>query len=374
MGVVVGPGVDCEGTPQIAQLDQQNQSTIGPSMGFVGNTLVFTEWVSGQDDLRLVDETGAPIFEDDARNVQIMGGGAGTIIGTTGSSDRWAPFIGTVETGRLLDGRLSSPSQLGRWFSGPFFGVWQEGQRQVWRWDTELGTRQLSGDGTQLLDAESYGTLTYDADEKALVFFGEFDGQLFIPIDLPPLYGAFHRRAVYWIDIEGFLWRVQLDSGRLDQLAEACTQLVTDGDLMVASCATDSAVRPGSALALVMESSEAPADGSDLVLTTLALDAAYVAAVATNGKFVAWAAYDDPDAWCQDFDTLGRLMVLTRLDGSLSPTQVDALGVGCICCGAFWPEMWLQFSGDWLGWNYAIDPEVMNERRDIKAAKVEICR
>jgi hypothetical protein len=82
--------------------------------------------------------------------------------------------------------------------------------------------------------------------------------------------------------------------------------------------------------------------------------APYIAGVAAGPGGVAWAAYDEFDAWCSGLSP-GEIRWLR--DDCDTPTVVAPVQAGCMCCGALWPMLYLSLDGDQLAYNYAAGRE-----------------
>lgn len=82
--------------------------------------------------------------------------------------------------------------------------------------------------------------------------------------------------------------------------------------------------------------------------------------------FVAWLAYEPGVDLCSGGLDAGRVMVAS-LDGA-QIEEVAAIDLGCLCCGAFWPEPFLTVRGDTLAFNYDASSE------DLSTIRVGVAR
>ncbi|MCB9548140.1 MAG: hypothetical protein H6706_20175 [Myxococcales bacterium] len=64
---------------------------------------------------------------------------------------------------------------------------------------------------------------------------------------------------------------------------------------------------------------------------------------------LAWASYDDPQAWCANA-TEGELWWWPA--GEAAALRVSPVGSGCLCCGAYWPALQVDLGADVLAWSY----------------------
>ncbi len=146
---------------------------------------------------------------------------------------------------------------------------------------------------------------------------------------------------VWWLD-EGAVWmaRVGERQGHRVSDVEGCEAIDADGPVALAACRDAegmSAVRLG-------------AEGEAEVLHR----AAFVAAPRAEDGALAWASYDEVDAFCSP-GAMGRLWWWPR--GEPAPLDVAMVGSGCMCCDAIWPPLTIDLGEGLVAWNYASGPD-----------------
>lgn len=90
----------------------------------------------------------------------------------------------------------------------------------------------------------------------------------------------------------------------------------------------------------------------DGAMRSIAPGARLVLSPRVAGDVLGWVEYDDAAAGCHDTDVIGRVMI-APVHAPEEAIEVAAIGIGCRCCGAFWPEPTLVFGDDFVAWNYA---------------------
>lgn len=173
---------------------------------------------------------------------------------------------------------------------------------------------------------------------------------------------AVNEFGLYWVD-EGGLHRARRSDGRVEHLwDQPCERLAARGEVMLAACASVNHDQ----MILVIDRAGAP--------QTISANIAHIAAVATDGRRIAFARYDDPRAWCAE-----------RADGSLNLVEdifapvaqvvdVAPLAAGCDCCDAIWPDVRIVLQDDVLAWNYAIDPADRRPQAGLEEGIVGVLR
>lgn len=150
-----------------------------------------------------------------------------------------------------------------------------------------------------------------------------------------------HRRGhVWWLDDAGRVVHARV-SGNVDlrELGD-CQALDADGPRALAVC-SDAGEQQ---LVLV----EIGGDG-DARLSVIDA-AATITGVRIRDRDLAWATYDDPDAWCLG---QGRGTLKWWPRGEPEPIAITGVGAGCGCCGAYWPPLMIDLGDDVIAWNYA---------------------
>ncbi len=77
-----------------------------------------------------------------------------------------------------------------------------------------------------------------------------------------------------------------------------------------------------------------------------------VASPRIDGEHIVWIAYDAVDAGCYAMDTAGRVMAASAERPELA-VVVSEIGIGCMCCDAYWPTPLVGLDAGLVVWNYA---------------------
>ncbi|MCB9551959.1 MAG: hypothetical protein H6705_08760 [Myxococcales bacterium] len=147
------------------------------------------------------------------------------------------------------------------------------------------------------------------------------------------------RGHVWWLAEGGQPVSHAIASGaQRSHAIDGCHDLDADGPVAVAACG-----EPGAQRLVRLD-----ADGEPRRLA----DAAQLVAPRIADGWIAYAAYDDPDAWCAAGPlTIGRVY-WHPLDAPAEP--IAEIASGCLCCGAFWPQLVFELGDDTLAWSYGI--------------------
>lgn len=77
-----------------------------------------------------------------------------------------------------------------------------------------------------------------------------------------------------------------------------------------------------------------------------------IASPRIDGELIVWIAYDAVDAGCYAMDAIGRVMAAPVERPELAMV-VSEIGVGCMCCDAYWPSPLVALGAGLVVWNYA---------------------
>lgn len=363
----------CDPTPQLIDPGPIQDLTSG-QFGFMGDRMVYVA-VDGDGSSRVVDDTGRVILGGEGRLFSIVGGedGATLVLDRSRDDDRQRLLhLGPDGTQTLVDD-LEGPTRVdlwyGPWHAGPRFAAWSQGpDREIWRWEADRGVYPIDDAGA-MMDASEDKTLIWRQDEGLLrVRWTNGDAQEIATLQLGGQ-ATMGAHAVYWLGGEGRLHRWsfedQEDTIPFPDLTQ-CNHLSSPKGFFVAAC-----VLSDGTWGLVLESGEAAPDGVISLISVTELGAPHIADVTTDGRYIAWAEYGSPEAWCSDFSP-GVLRV-APLDFSYT-ADVAEVGAGCLCCGAYWPPMGLLIASGWLGWNYAHrDGDMPPSPGGVNLGKARLC-
>lgn len=119
---------------------------------------------------------------------------------------------------------------------------------------------------------------------------------------------------------------------------DGCHDLDVDGAIAIATCGEPGAQR------LVRLG---PAGEPDPIA-----EAAQIIAPRLADDWIAYATYDDPDAWCAAGPRATGRVYWHPLEAPADP--IAEIASGCLCCGAFWPQLVFDLGDDMLAWSYGM--------------------